>query len=516
MRNHFSDYLEEKADLMTFFAGPPKSVITAAPKAAHWDPALVEALTEYMTRLGGRPLFMGDEAVVATGQQAGLLTGPLYTIYKAITAILLAKKVHDRVGARCVPVFWVAGDDHDFEEVQTTWLLNKNNELTELKYVPQDNVDGLPIYRVPLDASLHQLVDRAASEASGSEFRNEVATFLHESLDSAGSFADWMARIMARLFRETPLIVFVPHLQTARDLASPILDREIRDPLVSTMLLNDCGKRLQELDFPQQVTKGETECNFFLEMGGRRRKVLFEDDRYVIPEEGMTCSVDEMAGMLKATPDRFNANVALRCVVQQHLFPVAAYVAGPGEVAYWAQLKPLFRHFGKEMPVVYPRARCVIKNTKLSQIMEKFEFSMKDVAGPPEELMERALQAASRAPSRDVVQKHRDPILSALHALTTELEPVNKTASGMAQKIEERMTEEIDRLETAILKDDEAQAAAIRKQVMRLCATFFPSRKPQERILNVFSFLFEYGWDLIPRLIKEVDIDTFAVKEIEL
>jgi bacillithiol biosynthesis cysteine-adding enzyme BshC len=516
MRDLSAEYLAEAPDLMGLFARPVRALFSATPKTTPWDPGFVEALTEYNTRLGGRPLFMGDEAVVITGQQPGLFTGPLYTIYKAITAILLARKIHDRFGTRCVPVFWVAGDDHDFEEVRTAYFLTKTHEILSLTYTPEDHVEGSPLYRIPVEDSLHGLIDQAASQTVGSEFREEIAQFLHESLDASASLADWAARLLVRLFRDTPLIVFSPHLPVARLLAMPVFEQEIRDPLVSTMLLNDSGKRLKELGFHQQVAKGETECNFFLEMGGRRRKVLFAEERYSIAAEGIACSLEDLVLMLHTAPERFSANVALRCVVQQHLFPAVAYVAGPGELGYWAQLKPLFRHFGKEMPVVYPRARCILTGRKLKQLMETFQFRLSELAGSPEELTERALYQVVRVAAQEVVQRRRGSIEEVLRPLAEELQPVRQSAAAMARKLLDRVHAELDRIERTIVKSDEERIEATRKQVGRLCTSVFPFRKPQERVLSIFSFLFEHGWGLIPRLIKELDIESFAVKEVEL
>jgi bacillithiol biosynthesis cysteine-adding enzyme BshC len=516
MRDLAAEYLAESPDLMGFFARPASALFGTAPKTAPWDPAFVEALTEYNTQIGGRPLFLGDEAVVITGQQPGLFTGPLYTIYKAMTAILLAKKVHDRSGVRCVPVFWVAGDDHDFEEVRTAHVLSKSHEVLSLTYAPEGNVAGLPVHRVPLEASLHGLIDRLASSTTGSEFRTEIAQFLHESLEASDSMADWTARILARLFCGTPLVLFSPHLPVARTLAAPVLEREIGDPLVSTMLLNDAGQRLRDLDFHRQVVKGGTECNFFIDADGRRSKVLFEDERYAVSEESASYSAEGLLQILHASPERFTANVALRCIVQQHLFPVAAYVAGPGELAYWAQLKPLFRHFGKEMPVVYPRARCLLTNSKCRQITDEFGFAPDAVTGPVEGLIERALNASSRAPAQEAVRRNRDAIVQSIQSLAGELDALNANAAAMTRKLKERVAGDLDRIERAIAKADEDHADSVRKQVLRVCATLFPLRKPQERVLNIFSFRFEHGWGLIPRLMKEINVESFDVKEIEL
>lgn len=516
MRDLFAEYVEEKPQLMAFFAAAPRALFSATPKTGHWEPTLVEAIHDYVQQAGGRPLFMGDEAAIVTGQQPGLFTGPLYTIYKAVTAILLARKVHERFGVRCAPVFWVGSDDHDFEENRVAHLFTRNHEILSLKYQPEANVSGLAMYRVPLEASLHDMVDQAAAAAPGSEMREEVAGFLHESLEASENLADWTARILVRLFKNTPLVVFAPHMPAARRLAAPVFEREIRDPLVSTMLLNETGRKLREMDFHQQVSKQPSECNFFLDFDGRRRKVLFEEDRYFIPEEEGYLSVEEMSGLLETQPERFTPNVALRCIVQQHLFPAAAYVAGPGEIAYWAQLKPLFRHFGLDMPVVYPRGRCLLTDTKSKQILEKFQFTMEDLAGVPDELAAQALQLTAQAPATEVVQRHRSEIEGGFEPLIEELAALSKTAAEMAQSVQRNLAEEFDRIEAAIIKGEEAQAEAVRKQVQRVTTLLFPNRKPQERVLNVFSFLFEYGWDLVPRLIKEMDVEAFDVKEIEL
>jgi uncharacterized protein YllA (UPF0747 family) len=168
------------------------------------------------------------------------------------------------------------------------------------------------------------------------------------------------------------------------------------------------------------------------------------------------------------------------------------------------------------MPVVYPRARCILTSRKLKQLMQAFQFSLSDLAGSPEELMERALNHVVRIAAQEVVQRRRRPIEEVLRPLAEELEPVNKSAAAMARKLLERVQADLDRIERTIMKGDEERIEATRKQVGRLCTSVFPFRKPQERALSIFSFLFEHGWGLIPRLIKELDIESFAVKEVEL
>ncbi|MCL4693839.1 MAG: bacillithiol biosynthesis BshC, partial [Candidatus Hydrogenedentes bacterium] len=201
-----TDYIQESEALLRFYAGRPGVLFEQPAARMAWDPTLVESLRAYQGDVGSNASFQGDEPVVVTGQQPGLLTGPLYTIYKAVTTVKLAESLAENHGTRYVPVFWVGSEDHDFEEASITHVLSKLHEPVTLRYQPGADVAGLPIYRVPLEPSLKHLIDRAADAAAGSEHRDEVQAFLHESLDASSSLADWSVRILARLFRNTPLV----------------------------------------------------------------------------------------------------------------------------------------------------------------------------------------------------------------------------------------------------------------------------------------------------------------------
>lgn len=516
MRDLLADYIADAPDLMPFYARPARSLFASLPKTPPWEPSLVTAVAAYNEQLGGRTALSGDEATVVTGQQAGLLTGPLYTVYKAATAILLARKLQARSGRLCKPVFWVASEDHDFDEVRTAHVLAKSHELLSLRYEPAASVAGRPASRVPIEPSLHALVDTAASRTAGSEHRQDVAAFLHESLDASASLAEWNARIMARLFRDTPLVLFAPHLPEARLQAQPIVAQAIREPLLISRLVNEAGERLEDLGYSRAIVKGGDECAFFLDVDGYRRKVTFDGESFHMPGEDATFTAGEMAALAVSAPERFSANVALRCIVQQRLFPVLAYVAGPGELAYWGQFRGVFDAFGMEMPVVYPRARCILSTAKLNQLQAKLGLARDDFAHPPEAIAESVLRRMADEAAGSVVTEHRRAIAAAWRRFAEALAPHGKNASAMAEKAAERAGNEVARIERALLEGDTVRATAIRAQITRLCTAYYPMGRPQERVLNVFSFLFEHGWDFIPRLLREIDIESFAVKEIEL
>lgn len=516
MKNQAQDYIAGDQELLEFYAASPRTLLESPPAHGEWSPELLAALRAYQQRLGTNPSFNGNEAVIITGQQPGIFTGPLYTVYKAITALRLASALQEHHGVPTVPIFWVGSEDHDFEEAQTTYFLTKKHEPLRVSYEPESDIEARPMCRVPVEQQLHTVIDQVAGETPGSEWREPVRAFLHDALDASESLSDWTARILARLFQDTPLIFFTPDLVEARRCAIPIIEKEIAAPLETTRLLNDTGHRLDGLGYPPQVMKGETECSFFLEVEERRRKVIFEGGRFVVPDEDKTFSADELQKLLHESPERFSPNVALRCVVQQNLFPVAAYVAGPGETAYWGQLKPIFERFEKPMPVVWPRASALLTTLKLNKIRRKLGVDLSDLNGHFDGVLEKSLRATSNNDAYKLCQEQRKTIEDSLGKLAADLGSKDPTAAQMAKSLQGEVATKLDRLERSILQADDTKNDATRKQLERLRNALVPNRKPQERVYNVVSFLFEHGWDLVPRLTENLDVESFTMNEMEL
>ena len=161
-------------------------------------------------------------------------------------------------------MYWIGSDDHDLEEVATAHVLSKQHEPLALTYQPEEALPQAPLFKVPVEPSLHALADEAHARCAGSEFADEVLSFLHDTIDEAQSLGHWYALLLARLFRDTELRVFIPHLGPARHGAVPVFRREIEAPLESTRLANEAGRRMEALGYGAQVTKGGDECSFFL------------------------------------------------------------------------------------------------------------------------------------------------------------------------------------------------------------------------------------------------------------
>ena len=523
MSTLFEDYLSGKAEVRNLFGSAPEALFRHAPAGRPWDPALAEALLALQPKLGIERTFRGDEPVIITGQQPGLFLGPMYTLYKAVTTVALARRVRERHGTACVPVFWVASEDHDFDEVRWFAYTSSDGQLVREHYTPCDargealNIAGLPMHKVPVDAELHRFVDRMAALAQGSDQTGAVAGLLRETLGEAASVSNWFARLMAALFRDTDLVIFAPHMRTARAASAPVLRREIESPLASTALLAKSAARLQSMGYAPPIMKAANACNFFLSVNGLRRKVVFEKGRFMLPEEhGQTLEQGEMLDLLAASPERFSPNVALRPVVQQVLFPAAAYVAGPGEIAYWAQLKPLFDHHGVTMPAVWPRSRAVMITPKERRRMAGLGLTVDDLALPEEALLYRALDGAAPTPLAGALERHRAAVERELAALAAELEKGGSPgAAALGEELRRQAARGFERISANLVRGDAQRVEDTKKRLAVLRNRLAPLGKPQERVLSPFNYLLSQGVGFVDRLLRELDPEDWRMREIE-
>lgn len=507
MADLLGDYLAGNEALLARYGGAPATLFDTSPAPRAWDPGLIRAMRDYNARIGSEAPFAGNEAVVVTGQQPALFAGPLYTVYKAITTLHAAAEITKRHGVPCIPIFWVGSEDHDFDEACAVSFLTTDHRVERVHYAPQSRPDGLPMYRVALDDSLHAEIDRMHRDSPGSEHADRIAAFLHDALNESESLAEWSARILAKLFEGTPLVFFAPHLPEARRVNAPLIAAEIDDPLQTSSIVNAGAEALEKLGYDAQLLKGEHDCNFFLEVKGRRRKVEYHDGKFHLPEEKKSMSRDDLSALLEAEPERFSTNVALRCIAQQRLFPAAAYVAGPGELAYWGQLHALFDAHNETMPIVYPRIRALLSDAKCEGYLERYALTRRQaLGGDPEAVTLEALRAAYRGPNLDALKNAREHSAALLTSLHSNLLEPSPTAAKMTTSLANDLNRKWDAIERTLLHEADGREQTVRRHITRLCNTFQPNRKPQERIFTICGFLFRHGWELVPRLTRELDV----------
>ena len=522
VRELFADYCDDFKKLRRFFRYDPRDMKTAigelrGTQQRRFNESQINEIKLYNKRMdcGEETLenidkLGGDGTVaVVTGQQPGIFTGPLYTIYKTITAIKLAKFITSQLGVTAVPVFWNASEDHDFKEVRHIEFINRDNRVISLIYEPQTDVEGKSIFDIPLELSLGFLIDLLEGDTNESEFKPHLINLLRNSLGRCYSLADWFSHQMQALFGAHGLIILDAHLPPCRQLARPVVGREIKSVPRSSRLINEAGRQLQDMGYHQQIERKSDDVNFFLYAQGRRNKVRFSKEKFVVEGVGLEYDQTEMLDMLAEEPQRFSPSAVLRPLVQDHILPTVAYVAGPGEISYFAKMRDTYSFFDLVMPVIFPRSRAVLVEATIAKILERYGLHVEDTRKSRKELVEMITSKRAPHPIVQSCDRKLDVMQMLLDEFRREVADVEPTLVEPIDKLKRKIGYEMDKLRDKLIQAQQTDLDVVQQHVSKLKAHLFPEGKEQERVFNIYPYLFTYGIHLIPMLEQELDIMSF-------
>jgi len=512
-------------DLWPHAAGGPEQLIEAARKRQasleQGEPAaprqeLARILTEQNQRLGSGPatteaitrLAAPGAMAVVTGQQAGFLGGPLYTFYKALGAIRAAERLR-QAGIEAVAVFWIAADDHDFAEVRPfTWLSPENGalETVELPGVPAQ--DGCPVSaREPGDLAE---VAAAILKSSFTDAREPLAPYL-ETYGEGVSLSESFGRIMARLFGRYGLIMVDPTPREMKQLAAPLLETFLGrlEPLGQALAgrEQELASRGYQLQVPPRP--GRTGL-FLLDDQGRRRAVLHREpggtgDAFILGGGEESLTLDGLKKLAAEEPWRWSGSALTRCLFQDYLFPTAAYVGGPGEVAYLAQSSALYPVLGMSAPAVIHRPSFTIIEPAAERFLQRYDLDPAAAVLRPEEMRPRLLKEAADPGLLESLEQARHRLGQLLDDLEARLRPLDPGLSGPVGKVRGGGFTGLDRVEKKV------RAAIYRKErttfdgLERTLNLLHPRGKPQERILAGLPFVCRRGTELLDSLLEATE-----------
>ncbi|MEW6422662.1 MAG: bacillithiol biosynthesis cysteine-adding enzyme BshC [Deinococcota bacterium] len=493
-------------DLPAFFRLPAGDLAAAASELrADVDrAALADALRAYHRDLG--TLDSGVEAqltrlahpasrVVVTGQQAGLLTGPAYSVHKGADAALLARQL-DREDAPVIPVYWVASQDHDAAEVAATTLLDHAEELHHLTLdVPQGVPVGRVLWRPGWTEKVLKLLDRFDTVP---EYRAAVRARVERAL-CGGSYADGFARLIHGLLAPAGLLVLDPLHPALARLMAPTLARELACPLEGPARIEAAAGRLEAAGFTPQLRRPAGATNLFLEEeDGQRRLLRFDGRQFHTGSRPYTR--EELGAMLEADPTRLTPAAGLRPVVQDALLPTLAFVVGPGEIAYGAQLRDVYELHGLRQPLLWPRLSVTWLEPNVVRLLSRLQATAAEVQADPEGVLGRALARERGAAAASA--ERLAALDTELRALTTELAALDPTLEGAAERTRARTTARIAHLQTLAQRALARQENDRTRQLTRLKRHLLPNGVPQEREMNFLTFLLKHGEEPLRKLLS--------------
>lgn len=463
----------------------PRAALAAALRREAERLAAPEAVFAALERLA-HP----ESRVVVAGQQPGLLLGPAYTLSKAISALTLAREL-DSEDAPVVPIFWVAAQDHDTEEIDHAHLLDGQESLHRLEL---ELPVGVPAGSMPLRSEWTRKICEGLQRAGGRrEYLQEVLELVTTSAAVAESYADLSSALLYRLLGPDGLIVLDPTRPGLAPFFCAVLERELDYPLASVTAINEAATDLRELGLEPQLGRGREATNLFIEEDdeGLTRRQLLRYDGRSFHTSRRSYSGSELKTLLCEEPGRITPAAGLRPVTQDAVLPSAAFVVGPGELRYLAQLRGVYQHHDVAMPLIWPRASAVVLEPPTRRILQRYDLDYPTYAAAPDEALERALLRR---------HGHAESFEGALARLEAETEQLRRHVEAIDPTLKGSVERSRARVEQVIVLLREKAAAALsrqdhttRRQFERLEAQLFPAGIPQERCLSPFSFFLKFG-----------------------
>lgn len=451
-------------------------------------------------------LRQSDSVVVITGQQAGLFTGPLYTIFKALTAIKLAEHLRSQ-GVNAVPMFWIAAEDHDFQEVNHTRLVNREGQFVTVTYTACSPKEGKPVGHVRLADGISENIDQLLAALPESEFVSRLADDLRDAYSAGTGFADAFGKMMMKLIGQYGVVLINPLDDRLKHIAGEIYSSAMaRVPEFASRLVT-ASSQLEAAGYHAQVyTSNEAVPLFMLDEGRRTAMVRNDDGRFHLKNSEKSFAADELLETVSRCPNCFSPNVTLRPIVQDFLLPTVAYIGGPAEIAYFAQLRPNYSLLGRVEPVVLPRASFTLIEKRHAKTMTKYGIEFTDLFEGHESVLKKVVEKSLDNDTTRAFDETEKLFEDQLEKLRASLVSVDPTLGEALKGGREKILYQLNNLRTRFIHNRTKRDETTGQQIERLFAVLYPNKGLQEREINVAYFLARYGYELINRLYAEVEV----------
>lgn len=443
----------------------------------------------------------GAPAVV-TGQQAGLLGGPLFSLLKAVSVAQWAEKTE------AVPVFWLAGEDHDFEEINFVNLAAADHLQRFTVNVPHQ--DDAPVGTIAFGDEITAAVGQVGSLFGASE----ICALLAASYRKGESFTSAFARFYAEVLSDLGIVFLDPLEAELHRVAQPLYRAALNqaDEINRALLARE--QELESAGYHAQVkvTPLHTLC-FYLE-DGSRKPVRHEGEHFLIAERKLS-----RAELLKETercPERFSANVLLRPVVEDYLLPTLCYIGGPSEIAYFAQAEAVYRHLAPRVTPVVPRGFATLIEPRQAKLLNRYGLKLPDIFAGPEKLKEiigARVLPESVMKSFDAAAEHLD---RDLEAIRQSLEKLDRTLADAAENAGSKMRYQLQGLRDKASRAEARKSAELQHHADELSVMLYPNKELQEREIGAAYFLLKHGAGLVQHLKQHLKFGCFDHQVIAL
>lgn len=517
----FLDYLRDPLALRRFYPSAVRHHQEAAGRArevlaAHETDrdALADALGASNESWGAGPetlrnverLRSKESVAVVSGQQVGLFTGPLYTVYKALSAVKLACCLTDR-GVEAVPVFWMATEDHDWPEVREAEVFACEGRLTSAALPAELHAEGAPVGTVRLDESVGEAITQLLAPLPRSEFTPDLERLLRETYRPGRTHGEAFARLLTALVSAYGLVLLDPLDARLKRLAAPLYERAaLRAPELAAALVAR-SRELEEAGYYAQVhTSPDAFPLFFHDEEGRRLAVARNaEGLYQAKGDPRQWTLEKLAAAAAAEPERFSPNVTLRSVVQDYLLPTVAYFGGAAEIAYFAQTAEVYRLLGRPATPIFHRASMTIVERRTGRTLERYGLRPEDFFEGLDAVVARVVEEHLGRDVAEAFDRTGAEIGGALDRLHEELRRFDPTLADALSGGRPKIAHHLDGLRARFHRAQMERDEVVHRQLERAANYLYPDKTLQERRLNVASLLARHGRYVLDWVFDAID-----------
>ncbi len=483
---NFKDQLEEKGK---HFPQTHREVLHTSLKAQYANLKTSKKTQDHITQLKDSKTF-----TVVTGHQLNLFTGPLYFLYKIIATINLTKKLKKSYAEyNFVPIYWMATEDHDFDEIN--YFNFKGRKL-------QWNKDAAGAVGALSTEGLEKVFMAFSNEMGSTENAQALRDLFKRAYVAHDNLADATRFLANELFQNEGLVIVDGDDNALKTLMIPYAEKDMFDQL-SFEKVSKTAKELKEVSQTYAVQVNPREINYFYLKESLRERILEKENRFFVNNTNIEFSKEELAEELNKHPERFSPNVIARPLYQEVILPNICYIGGGGELAYWLELKAMFSAMKVPFPMLLLRNSALIITNKQKKKLEKINLSAEDLFLKQNSLINKKIREISNVDIDFSQQKqHLEEQFKALHETARQ---TDASFLGAVKAQEVKQKKGLDHLEKRLLK---AQKRKLKDQVVRLSELqneLFPNQSLQERSVNFSELYLEYGDALINDLLKSLD-----------
>ena len=510
----FNDYLSGSKELLSFFDFDPLSDDSLDERIENFSfqgdrHRISNALTDFNQRFDApqntldsiKKLRDESSIAVVTGQQMTLYGGPMFTIYKIITAIHKARQLERRSGRSVIPLFWLADEDHDYEEVAAISLPVQDEQVKVFYEALQGR--NMRISDLKIDNSFESFRNQILELLQESEFRPALLEMLDGCYSDGQRLGISFGKFILKLFGKYGLVLAGSNDKEFKKLVQNPLSLSIQKASELHDTLIDTSGRLSDAGYHNQVTIQESNL-FWIDENGKRIKIKLKGDQWFVDGTEIEWSSEELIQKIRSEPDSFSPNVFMRPIVQNYLIPAVAYVAGPGEIAYYAQMREFYRHFDLKMPVIIPRFSITMVESPVARILDKLPFQIPEYMERIEDLEKMYIKRSETPDIETIFKEWKSSVKKESDGQVGKVAEIDPTLKKSADKTVSQFFTELDKLKGKLyrsVKDDEKTQL---KRILKIQKNLFPDMNLQEREVAFIYFMNRYGMDIWDQLYDQL------------